>query len=153
MSEQSSGPTGPQEPPPEPPLGYPPPGQPGPYAGQGPYAAGPTHPMPQWQPVTPRRPFRERTTKLWLAVVLALVGLVVGLGVGIPIGHATGDDDRGPGRFERFPGGPGRHGFGQRDGGGPFGFRNRQQAPGRGQQQPTTPTPPTPTPPTPTPSS
>ncbi|SFC28947.1 hypothetical protein SAMN04487968_10560 [Nocardioides terrae] len=104
--------------------------------------------MPQWQPVTPRRPFRERTTKLWLALVVGLACLVVGLGVGIAIGHATGHDDRGPGRFERFPGGPGRHGFGQRDGGGPFGFRNRQQAPDGSapDQQQSPQTQPTPTP-------
>jgi hypothetical protein len=78
--------------------------------------------MPQWYPAAPRRPFRERTTKLWITLVAGLVCLLIGLGAGIAIGHAIGHHDRGPGRFERFPGrGPGfshRHGpgFGGRNG-------------------------------------
>jgi hypothetical protein len=63
--------------------------------------------MPQWYPAVPRTPFRDRTTRLWLALTVALACLVVGLGVGVAIGHATGDDDRAPGHFERFPDGPG----------------------------------------------
>jgi hypothetical protein len=103
--------------------------------------------MPQWYPAVPRTPFRDRVIRLWAALAVAAACLVVGLGVGIAIGHATSDDDRGPGRFDRFPGGPGRPDFGQRDGNGPFGFRNRERAPDdsdRGPQQ--TPQPPTPTP-------
>jgi hypothetical protein len=87
--------------------------------------------MPQWYPAVPRRPFRERTTKLWLALVVGLACLLVGLGVGIPIGHAIGHDDRGPGEFDRFPGGPGfRNHDGQRFGGGngPV-LPNRSEAP------------------------
>jgi hypothetical protein len=82
--------------------------------------------MPQWYPALPRRPFTERTTKLWVALVVALACLVVGLGVGVAIGHATADDGRGPGRFERFPGG----GPGFRDGG-RFGWGNRPGLPDR----------------------
>jgi hypothetical protein len=97
--------------------------------------------MPQWYPAMPRRPFRERTTKLWIALVTGLACLIVGLGVGIAIGQAAGDDDdRGPGRFRRFPdGGPG---FSQRDGqrdGRRFGWGNRPGAsngPGDLQQSP-----------------
>ena len=97
--------------------------------------------MPQWYPATPRQPFRDRTTRLWVALVAGLACLIVGLGVGVAIGHATGDDHRGPGRFGRFDdGGPG---FGNRDGR-RFGFRDRQGAPfqqGPGPQQSPTPTP------------
>src|SRR5262245_10055736 len=114
MTEQSNGPA---EPPPTPPPGPMPSAPPSGYAQgaapqgppPGPYGAtGPTQPMPQWYPAPPRQSFRERTTRLWLAIVASLACLVVGLGVGIAIGHATGHDDHGPGRFGRFPGqGPG----------------------------------------------
>jgi len=128
MSEQNNEPAGPRPPVPDPPApahgrpGPPPPYQPGP-----PQRGGPTRPMPQWYPAIPRRPFRERTTKLWLALVAGLVCLAVGLGVGIAIGRATGHDDPGPGEFGRFPGGPGfRHHDGQR-----FGRGDRPALPNR----------------------
>jgi hypothetical protein len=92
--------------------------------------------MPQWTPATPRQPFRDRTTRLWIALVAGLACLVVGLGVGVAIGHATGHDDRGPGRFGRFPGDGGGPGFGMRDGRRPD-FRNGPGMPG--QQQPSGP--------------
>jgi hypothetical protein len=94
--------------------------------------------MPQWYPAVPRQPFRERTTRLWLALVVALACLIVGLGVGVAIGHATGGDDRGPGRFQRFPGGGPGYGDGQR-----FGWGNRPDVPqpgtGRSPQAPSSP--------------
>lgn len=152
MSEQSNGPAGPPQ---AGPPGSASPGPvegsttPGPY-GPGPYgAAGPTHPMPQWYPATPRRPFAERTMRLWVALVAAAACLVVGLGIGIAVGHATGHDDHM--RFQRFPG----DGYGFHDG---RRFGNRPQfpngLPGGGQQipQPQIPQPQTPQPQTPSPS-
>ena len=137
MSEQSSGPSGPQGPPGPPPGAAPPqPSQSYPPAGAA-YAPGPSGPMPQWYPAVPKRPFSERVIKLWVALAVALACLVVGLGVGVAIGHATADDDRGPGRFDRFPGGPGMrdgHRFG-------FGNRPRLHDGPRSTPQPPTPSP------------
>lgn len=92
MSEQSNGPAGPPP--------------------------GPAAPMPQWQPTPPHpapphpagasRSFGERTTRLWVALVLTVAGLVVGLVLGLIVGLVVGrvsaddDRDRGPGMMRDF---------------------------------------------------
>src|SRR6202000_1740242 len=89
----------------------------------------PSEQPPVWQqPAAPRPSFRERTIKLWHAIVVGLACLIVGGGVrGVSVGHHGHDDRRGPGDFRQFPGG------------GPGGAPGQNFGPGQGNGQGTAP--------------
>lgn len=85
----------------------------------------PAPPAPAAPPAPPKLPFHQRVVRIWWAIGVALACLVVGAGAGSLVTHLT--EGHGSARFQQFPDGFGRNGFGQR-------FRGPNGLPGQGWQ-------------------